>query len=144
MVVLKALSLNPQPEVKALLDRSPSDTGSRQRRKRPRVVVTQRRLTELEILDLVAMYEDGASVPDVVTRFGIHRTTVLRTLERHGVPRRPEIRKLGDDQRAEAAELYASGLSTVKVGAIFSVDAETIRKAFIRAGVQLRPRRGIS
>ena len=81
-------------------------------------------------------------MPQIVERFGIHRTTVLAHLERHGVPRRPETRKLSEQQIADAAQLYESGLSTVKVGAIYGVDAETIRKAFIRADVKLRARRG--
>lgn len=142
-MVLTALSLNPRAELKRLLKRAPITEDQRPHREQPRAILPQRRLNPSEIARLIERYQAGASVPVAVAEFGIHRTTVLRILERHGVPRRPETRKLTDEQVIEAADLYASGLSTVKVGAIFGVDAETIRKAFMRIGVQLRSRRGI-
>jgi hypothetical protein len=134
--------LNPQRRLKALLKKEPTTDAPKRKRIKPRVVVAQRRLTAGEVDDLIEVYKAGATVPQVVEQFGIHRTTVLAHLERRDVPRRPETRKLTGEQVADAGKLYASGLSTVKVGAIYGVDAETIRKAFIRSGLKLRPRRG--
>jgi hypothetical protein len=140
-VVLRAQLLNLSPTIERLLKKLPGthavDTVSRRR-----TVKLQRRLVEVQVLELVASYEDGASVPELVENFGIHRTTVMAHLQRRGVPRRPNVRKLSDKHVAQAARLYASGLSTVKIGEQFDVDAETVRKALIREGVRLRPRRG--
>ena len=76
-------------------------------------------------------YRAGNSVRETGNRFGLHRTTVLALLERHGVPRRPNVRKLTDRQLKRGAELYAAGQSLKTVGMAPQVDAETVRKAFI-------------
>ena len=102
----------------------------------------QRRLPVDSILELVRAYEVGATVPDLVERYGIHRTTVLAHLERQGVPRRPNRFKLTEGQLAEASQLYAKGWSLIPLGKRFGVDDGTMRKALLREGVMLRPRRG--
>jgi DNA-directed RNA polymerase specialized sigma24 family protein len=102
----------------------------------------QRRLDPAEVRALVDAYVAGATVPELVDRFGIHRTTVLDHLKRNDIRRRPQVRKLSDRQVAEAAELYSNGLSTVKVAAMFDVNADTVRKALHRTGVEVRPARG--
>jgi hypothetical protein len=102
----------------------------------------QRRFSKAQVEQVVARYEAGATVRELVAEFGFDRTTVIRQLRRNNVELRPHVRKLTDLKVTEAAQLYSTGLSTVKVGAIFGVDAETIRKELIRAGIPLRPRRG--
>jgi transposase-like protein len=91
---------------------------------------------------LIKAYEDGSSVRDLATQYEIHRSTVVAHLERHGISRRPNVRKLSDEQIEEAAQLYESGLSLEKVGALLDVNATTMRDWLNKAGVTIRPRRG--
>jgi hypothetical protein len=51
---------------------------------------------------------------------------VLAHLERQGIPRRPQLTKLSDEQIAEAAELYQAGWSLIGLGKHFSADDETV------------------
>ncbi len=66
----------------------------------------------------------------------------MRHLAEAGVSRRPNVRKLTDDHAAEAARLYATGLSLANVAEHFDVGADTIRRELTAAGIALRPRRG--
>jgi transposase len=102
----------------------------------------QNRLETQQILKLVAAYIVGASVRDLSGQFKINRTTVVRHLERHGVPRRGSQRKLTDEDVTAAAELYHQGWSLIRLGQHYGVDDETVRRALRKAGVTLRPRRG--
>lgn len=58
----------------------------------PRQVL--RRLRPVVIDQLIAAYAKGLSVRRLVELFGVHRTTVLAHLERHGVARRRSVCKL--------------------------------------------------
>jgi hypothetical protein len=109
-----------------------------------RTVQVQKRLEAQQIALLLARYSDGASVLQLTRDFRIHRTTVLAYLERHGIPRRANTRKLTDAQVAEAGVLYGQGWSLIRLGEHFGVDDETVRRSLRRIGVQLRPRRGVS
>jgi hypothetical protein len=102
----------------------------------------QQRLRAEEIDELVAAYEAGCTVPDLVAQFGIHRTTVLAHLERRGIGRRAHQRKLTDVQVAAASRLYESGVSLAELGQRFDVNPATMNKELRRAGVTIRPRRG--
>ena len=51
----------------------------------------QRRLRELEQLELLEAYRAGDSVYGLADRFGIARQTVSAVLERHGVARRYRV-----------------------------------------------------
>jgi transposase-like protein len=101
-----------------------------------------RRLNPDEIDELVATYRSGATVPQLVEEFGLHRTTVLAHLERRNVPRRPHVAKLTRDDIGLAADLYKRGQSLAAIGRAFGVNAETIRKGLLQAGVAIRARRG--
>ena len=101
-----------------------------------------RRLRPVDIDSLIAAYGQGQSVRSLVELFGIHRTTVLARLERHGVSRRRTVCKLTGADVTEAAALYASGLSLAAIGERFKVEGATVGNALRRSGVQLRPRRG--
>lgn len=78
-------------------------------------------------------------IDELAGRFGIHRTTVMTHLDRHGVERRT-----GNVQRRidEALRLYESGWSLARIGTEFGVNAETARRALRGAGVSMRPRPG--
>lgn len=98
----------------------------------------QKRLADNDILALVEAYRSGSTVARLTRDFGINRTTVLQHLQRHGVSRRPHIRKLTDRQVAEAVQLYEEGWSYSRLGKKYFVDAETMRKELAKAGVQSR------
>jgi transposase len=102
----------------------------------------QRRLEEQEILRLVAGYLSGQSVPQLVESWGVHRTTVLAHLERRGVPRRRNTRKLTDDQVSEAARRYRQGDSLDTVAAHFGVSQRTIGRELKTFGVVIRVHHG--
>ena len=125
-----------------LLHQAVNSITGRRRSTKPVARQPQHRLDPDETNELLTYYRAGASVRETVACFGLHRTTVLALLERHGVPRRPHVRKLTDRQLERGAEMYAAGQSLKTVGMALQVDAETVRKAFIRAGVELRPRPG--
>jgi DNA-binding IclR family transcriptional regulator len=68
-----------------------------------------------EISKLIKEYEQGASVKELAQRFGIHRTTVTKQLQQHGV----ELRRAGltSDDVTTASVLYADGWSLANWGA---------------------------
>jgi len=61
-----------------------------------RNVRRQVRLDEKQVLSLVGEYVAGSSVRELVKQWGVHRTTVISHLERAGVERRPNMRKMTD------------------------------------------------
>ncbi len=90
-------------------------------------------------MQLVADYLDGQSVRQLAVSWRIHRTTVLDHLERHGVPRRANVRKMTDQQVEEAAQLYGAGNSLIVLGRTYGVDAGTVGRELSQVGVNLRP-----
>jgi hypothetical protein len=74
----------------------------------------------------------------------VHRATVFEHLARQGIHPQRNLRKLSDEHVTAAVELYESGWSLKKLGTEYGVDAETVRQAFKRAGVRMRPRPGWS
>lgn len=73
-------------------------------------------------------YRAGDTVSVLVERYGVHRTTVLGHLERMGVPRRANKRKLTDAQVAEIRRLYRLGLSYAELGRKYGVSGDVIKK----------------
>lgn len=102
----------------------------------------QHRLRRADIERLIAAYEEGNSLAQLVARFKVYNTTVLAHLERNGVPGRPKGSKRSDEDVVDAADLYRDELSLVAIGHRFRVDPGTVGKAVRRASVQIRPRRG--
>lgn len=95
-------------------------------RPKPRRAV--RRLSDRELEQMAEEYRAGDSVPVLVERYGIHRTTVMIHLEKMGVPRRAQKRKLTDAQVKELKRLRRLGLSYAELGRRFGVSPETVRK----------------
>jgi lambda repressor-like predicted transcriptional regulator len=100
----------------------------------------QHRLAQPEADQLITAYLAGESVYDLSDRYGVHRNTVSRILERHGIDRR--YRLLRGDMLDEAIEQYRQGASLRTVGQQLGVSLDTVRNALIRSGVELRPRPG--
>jgi transposase-like protein len=102
----------------------------------------QRRLGQEQVDEVVARYVDGESIDALAREYGINRTTVISHLERNGVDRRRNPRKMTDAKVHAAAERYATGISLAAVAAEFDVCDRTLRREFECAGVQTRPRPG--
>lgn len=101
---------------------------------------TQRRLRGAEIDELVAGYQAGATTYELAERFRMHRVTISATLKRKGIALRAQ--PLSPTQIAAATQFYHEGLSLLKVGERVGCNAETVRRALMNAGVEIRPRNG--
>ena len=99
----------------------------------------QRRLTELQIEELVSSRLQGEEIDLIAERFGVHRNTVMAHLARRSVPgRRWPGRVLTSDELALAGELYQSGASLLVVGEHFGVDRRYLRRVLPELGFAIR------
>jgi len=87
--------------------------------------------------ELIARYEAGATIRELVAWSGAHRQTVVRHLVRAGV----ELRSLGltAEQAKAAGELYRDGLTLVEIAGRLRVAASTVGRSLRGQGVALRP-----
>lgn len=100
---------------------------------------SQRRLKPTQVDELVAMYASGCSVVVVVAeRFGTNRKTAMLHLDRRGVRRRVNVRKLDDENVRAAAERYRAGDRMEALCRDFGVNSTTLRSELAKAGVALR------
>jgi hypothetical protein len=130
--------------VLGLLGRSSkAGRGRRRRVAAPEPSRRQVRLSDAEIDALVADYVGGLNVSHLAVKYAIHRTTVLNHLERRGVARGQNLRKLADADVTRAARMYSSGASLVDVGEVFGVASSTVAREVTVAGVVM-PRAGRS
>ena len=85
-------------------------------------------------------YEDGATVYELATEFGCHRTTVSARLKKVGV----SLRLVSPTSSAVKlmAKLYTSGLSSIEVGKQLGFSANTVRSSLIGQGITLRDTHG--
>jgi transposase-like protein len=121
------------PRIRSRQARPPRATHAVQR---------QTRLSEVERAQLVDDYLAGHSVSELASKFRLHRTTVLATLERQNVARRRTGTKLDPEAIQDAAARYRSGDSLATVADRFGVHPTTIANKLRAAGVPLRARRG--
>jgi transposase-like protein len=91
---------------------------------------------------LIKQYRDGSTVKALAEEFGIHRSTVMDHLRRHGIPRRSDSMRWTPEQLAQATSLYRQGLSAAAISSQYGLDPSTVSKRLKRAGVVLRPRPG--
>jgi predicted DNA-binding protein YlxM (UPF0122 family) len=101
---------------------------------------SQHWLTKTEFTDLLAGYEHGGAINELAARYRISRTTVMKHLDRAGVPRRWRKLETTDIDRAKVR--YGTGLSLAEVAAAFEVYPSTIHAAFRKAGVTMRDPHG--
>lgn len=101
--------------------------------------VVQTRLNAQSRAELLDSYAAGVPVRELAERFRVHRGTVWALACRAGLAPRngPE---LPQHVRDEAVDLYASGLSLLKVGRQLGIGDETVRTAVLASGGTLRPR----
>lgn len=96
-----------------------------------------RMLSPEEVAELVEAYRRGAGQRELAKRYGVHRHTVDRHLERAGVAKRAVV-KMTPARVEQAKELYQQGLSTNQIGRKLGVSGSTVWKALKRAGVRMR------
>ena len=100
----------------------------------------QRRLTEVQTIEIAARYEARATVYEIAAEFGCNRTTVAARLKKAGIAMR------GQPPTSEAidsmARLYASGLSLMEVGRQLGFCANTVRNCLRRRQLQVRDTHG--
>jgi DNA invertase Pin-like site-specific DNA recombinase len=92
----------------------------------------QRRLRQDEVALLVEDYVRGTSVNELVSAYGVNRTTVYAHLDRNGIERRRAVGKLSPEQVRHAAELYKTGDAVLAIALHFHVGEETVRRALRR------------
>lgn len=113
----------------------PSVVDSRGRMVRA-VGMAQTFLGPEQVDELVALYEEGATLVELGERFSVHRRTAAAHLVRRSVPIRS--RGLDDSHLAEAVELYLSGLTLMEVGLRFGASQQAVRRALAAEGVTIR------
>jgi AraC-like DNA-binding protein len=116
------------------LGRLPARTTRSLRKKQ-----VQHRLEPEEIDHLLNRYHDGTEINALATEFQVSRTTVMKHIDRAGVPRR---RNLIRNRLDEARRLYEQGWSLANVAEHFGVDPGTVGYAFRKAGIPRRDTHG--
>jgi DNA-directed RNA polymerase specialized sigma24 family protein len=91
----------------------------------------QRRLTETQVIEMAACYEEGATVYELATEFGCNRTTVAARLKKAGIVMR--LQSPGVVTINSMESLYQSALSYVEIGRQLGYSANTVRK-YLREG----------
>lgn len=97
-----------------------------------------RRLSAAVIDQLLQDYQTGVPSTELTKRYQLGKGTVLSLLHQHhvAVRRTPPRTAVQIDQ---AVTWYTAGDSLKQIGQRLDRDAETIRQALKRSGVQLRP-----
>ena len=88
---------------------------------------SRRRPTRADCVELVTGYQAGETIRQLADRFGFHRETVSRVLERAGVCRRYHLPRGVDLDQAD--DLYAAGLSITEVAEVMGIGRTTLIKA---------------
>ena len=80
--------------------------------------------------EVAQLYQDGLPVRTICERFGISKDVVYGIRRRRGLPRRRA--GMTDEQKAQAVELHARGVSAAAIGRQFGVNVKTVL-AYLRA-----------
>ena len=101
---------------------------------------TNRTRIDVETLDRLAeRYTAGETLHALAGELGVERALVADLLRERGIS--VKHRLVDEADVAEAAVLYASGLSLAMVGEKFGVSTWSVLRAFRSAGVHVRPSR---
>lgn len=107
------------------------------------IAVRVRKLVQVQIDELLSLYQAGQSLPSLAARFGIHRGTVKDHLRRAGIEIRPGNQaKLSEAEKVEIARLYEAGLSIHKLALRFGVTDNPVHNALKERGVRMRDPHG--
>lgn len=102
----------------------------------------QRRLTEAQVGEMAARYEEGATVYELAAEFDCHRTTVATRLKKAGIAMR--LQSPTSETVDSMVRLYESGVSPLEVGKQLGFCANTVRACLRERQVSVRPPIGIS
>lgn len=100
----------------------------------------RRRLNPAFVTEIAEKYRAGATTPSLCAEYTVSKGGLLKLLRDEGVQLR--CQPLTDDQVREATALYGSGKSIAAIAMHFDVSCNGVRQAFVRAGVERRPRGG--
>src|SRR5665213_3415104 len=95
--------------VAELLEIMKDAEGRKQGRKTP--IPALRHLSKADVDLIVAKYQAGSSIKELVKDMRLHRTTIMHQLEKRGIPRRRNRRKMNDVLATEAKHLHNLGYS---------------------------------
>lgn len=112
-------------------DKSPVEASTRQGSRQ------LRKLTPHEVESLITEYQDGATARDLAAKYGIHRITVTRHIQRSG-HRTRSVRSFEADQLQQLIADYRAGNSTNALGRKYGVAGSTVARNLRRAGVKFR------
>ncbi len=98
------------------------------------------RLGPYAILQLVADYRSGQTTIQLMETYQLSKTSVLKLLRASGVEMRRQ--PLPTEQVKRAVDLYTNGSSLTALESVIGAPRESIRRALIDAGIQLRGRGG--
>ncbi|RPA56819.1 hypothetical protein EF294_20820 [Gordonia oryzae] len=96
-----------------------------------------RKLTPHELESLITEYQDGATARDLAAKYGIHRMTVTRHIQRSGHQTRP-VRSFEGDQLQQLIADYRAGNSTNALGRKYGVAGSTVSRTLRQHGIGLR------
>ena len=102
------------------------------------IVQRQRHLTAAERDEVARLYQDGLPVRTICERFGVSKDVVYGIRRRRGLPRRRA--GMTDEQKVQAVELRARGVSAAAIGRQFGVNVKTVL-AYLRAADSNQTRR---
>lgn len=101
-------------------------------------VKENRKLSPVEVTELVDAYKAGVSQKKLMRWFGVHEQTVRAHLRRKGVKLLP-LRALTEEQEVEVVRLYAEETwSLAELAAQFEVEQTAVRNVLMRRGVERR------
>lgn len=93
-------------------------------------------LNEDAVQRLVQDYENGATVSDLATTYGVHRATVRTKLRENDIS--PRERAPQHEHAEQFAQLYEQGHSLAAIGRRYDLTPSKVRTQLIRLGVDLR------
>lgn len=102
------------------------------------IMQRQHHLTAAERDEVAQLYKDGLPVRTICERFGISKDVVYGIRRRRGLPRRRA--GMTDEQKMQAVELRARGVSAAAIGRQFGVNVKTVL-AYLRAADSDQTRR---
>ena len=102
------------------------------------IVQRQHHLTAAERDEVARLYQDGLPVRTICERFGVSKDVVYGIRRRRGLPRRRA--GMTDEQKAQAVELHARGVSAAAIGRQFGVNVKTVL-AYLHAADSNQTRR---
>jgi predicted HTH domain antitoxin len=85
---------------------------------------------------LVSDYSAGASIKEVTERYGVHRLTAYKIIERHGVAIRK--RRLTEDEIELAVRLYEQGMSQARIAEQIGASSDGVRYQLLKRGIKMR------